>query len=132
VCNTAQEIGDECAVQGSAKAVTPNSSVRMDLVEIIRVELRSKWSNEMDNEMQFAHEILHGFLAGLVDAFHELEHIVGESINNGNTNVVIIFILREIVIKDSREKEQNEPSTSSHESQRNLLRECSGNRTWST
>lgn len=40
-----------------------------------------------------AHEILHRSLAGLVDAFHELEDIMSETVDDCDANIIVVFVL---------------------------------------
>ncbi len=40
-----------------------------------------------------AYEILHGGLACLVDALHELQDVVRVRIDNGYSDIVVIFVL---------------------------------------
>lgn len=44
--------------------------------------------------MKRAYQVLHGSLARLVDAFHELQHVVREFIYNCDSNVEVILVLQ--------------------------------------
>lgn len=43
------------------------------------------------------HQILHGCLRGLVDPFHELKHVVSETVNYSNADIVVIFVLHPLL-----------------------------------
>ena len=39
------------------------------------------------------YEIFHGSLTGLIDALHELQDVVRVAVDDGHTDIVVIFIL---------------------------------------
>jgi hypothetical protein len=39
------------------------------------------------------HEILHGDVAGFVDTLHQLQDMMRIAVNDGHTNVIVIFVL---------------------------------------
>jgi len=43
------------------------------------------------------YEIFHGLLASLVDAFHVLEDVVCETVDDGYAYVVVVFVLRKSI-----------------------------------
>jgi hypothetical protein len=48
-------------------------------------------------------------LGGFVDAFHKLQHIMGEAVYYGYTDIVIVFVLR-----DSIDEKVNENRRGTH------------------
>ena len=42
------------------------------------------------------YEVLHSLLARFVNALHELQNMVCEAVDDGHTNIVVVFILTPI------------------------------------
>ena len=46
----------------------------------------------------WTHEILHGSLARLVNAFHIFENMMCVTVNHSNTDIVVVLVLHELLL----------------------------------
>ena len=66
----------------------------VDLHRVVRIELRGVLGHyALVSKVECTHQILHSSLASLVDALHELQDVMGITIDDSNADVVVVFIL---------------------------------------
>ena len=66
----------------------------MDLHRVVRIELRGVLRHRVRVcQAEYTHQVLHGSLAGLVDALHKLQDVMCITIDDSDTDVVVVLVL---------------------------------------
>lgn len=69
----------------------------MNLDRIKNVKLKAlSLSVCMKGTKGYTYEVLHSLLARLVNALHELQNMVCEAVDDGHTDIIVVFILAPI------------------------------------
>jgi hypothetical protein len=68
----------------------------VDLHGVVGGELREVRKEGLTRYLEGTHQVRDGFTGGLVDAFHELEDVVRVAVDDGDTDVCVVLVLRKI------------------------------------
>lgn len=103
------------------KQIGANAWMRTNNLGIIFVELVILSSKRKYRECTLnAYQILHACCAGLVDAFQVLQNKMCVTINDGDTNILVVLILPRVIdMRLNMMRSTTLPSKNSHECVKN-------------